>query len=107
MPEGYVISFLTLDKELRGKKLGKKLFQFAENKAKQEGFDNISLLVWSFSTEAIQFYCSMGMMVTQCVTCEPPINMPLLCMQKNPTVTTMKNYFETSNYENLHLIKPL
>jgi len=104
-PEGYVISFLTLDKALRGQKFGKKLFQFAENKAKEEGFENISLLVWSFSTQAIKFYHSMGMIVTQCITCEPPIDLPILCLQKNPLIVSMNNYLESSKYEQLHLVK--
>lgn len=101
-PGGLVISYLTLDKALRGKKLGKKMFQLAESQAKQQGFDNISLTVWSFSTDAVKFYYAMGMMATRTILCEAPIELPILLMQKNTIITRMTNYFETSAYDNLH-----
>ena len=50
-----------MDKNHRRKGIAKKLFSYLTLKAKENNIDSIELNVWSFNTEAIKFYESMGM----------------------------------------------
>jgi len=104
MSDGYLISFLSVDLSLRGKGFGEKLFSFAEEKARRENLDNISLIVWAFNISAVKFYCKMGMVITNCITCNTPEKIPLLYMQKNKMLSRMHEYFETEDYQNFHIV---
>ena len=55
------IENLVVDKNHRRKGIAKKLFNYLTLKAKENNIDSIELNVWSFNTEAIKFYESMGM----------------------------------------------
>jgi ribosomal protein S18 acetylase RimI-like enzyme len=57
----YFIENLVVDKNHRRKGIAKKLFNYLTLKAKENNIDSIELNVWSFNTEAIKFYESMGM----------------------------------------------
>lgn len=57
----YFIENLVVDKNHRRKGIAKKLFSYFTLKAKENNIDSIELNVWSFNTEAIKFYESMGM----------------------------------------------
>lgn len=57
----YFIENLVVDKNHRRKGIAKKLFHYLTLKAKENNIDSIELNVWSFNTEAIKFYESMGM----------------------------------------------
>ncbi|HIU12060.1 MAG TPA: GNAT family N-acetyltransferase [Candidatus Onthocola stercorigallinarum] len=57
----YFIENLVVDKNHRRKGIAKKLFSYLTLKAKENNIDSIELNVWSFNTEAIKFYESMGM----------------------------------------------
>lgn len=49
-----------VDKSIRGKGIGKKLFTEVQNFAKECGAYNIDLNVWAFNNSAIKFYESLG-----------------------------------------------
>lgn len=55
------IDDICVDENLRGKHVGKSLYDFVENFAKEEEFDNITLNVWSFNESAYKFYEKCGM----------------------------------------------
>jgi ribosomal protein S18 acetylase RimI-like enzyme len=49
----------------RGKGIGRQLFNYIENYAKDNLYTNIDLNVWSFNVNAFKFYKSMGMRETR------------------------------------------
>lgn len=55
------IEDIVVDVDNRKKGIGKKLYQYAVEIAKQEEADAIELNVWSFNESAIKFYESLGM----------------------------------------------
>ena len=55
------IDDICVDENSRGKHIGKSLYDFIENFAKENGFDNITLNVWSFNQSAYKFYEKCGM----------------------------------------------
>ena len=55
------IDDLCVDESCRGQKIGQKLYQFAENFAKEIGCYNLTLNVWSCNTSALRFYEKMGL----------------------------------------------
>lgn len=55
------IDDICVDENSRGKHIGKSLYDFVENFAKENGFDNITLNVWSFNENAYKFYEKCGM----------------------------------------------
>lgn len=55
------IDDICVDENSRGKHIGKSLYDFVENFAKENGFDNITLNVWSFNESAYKFYEKCGM----------------------------------------------
>ena len=55
------IDGICVDEYSRGKHIGKSLYDFVENFAKENGFDNITLNVWSFNENAYKFYEKCGM----------------------------------------------
>ena len=57
----YFIENIVVDKNHRRKGIAKKLFNYLTLKAKENNVDSIELNVWSFNTDAIKFYESMGM----------------------------------------------
>ena len=55
------IDDLCVDKDLRGKHIGKELYEAAVNLAKDSGCYNLTLNVWSLNTSAMKFYESLGL----------------------------------------------
>ena len=55
------IDDLCVDKEVRGHKLGEKLYQFALDYAKELGCYNLTLHVWNDNAGAVRFYERLGM----------------------------------------------
>lgn len=55
------IDDICVDENSRGRHIGKSLYDFVENFAKENGFDNITLNVWSFNESAYKFYEKCGM----------------------------------------------
>ena len=55
------IDDICVDDNSRGIHLGKSLYDFVENFAKENGFDNITLNVWSLNENAYKFYEKCGM----------------------------------------------
>ena len=45
----------------RGKGIGRQIFNYIENHAKENNYTSIDLHVWSFNINAYKFYKSMGM----------------------------------------------
>ena len=56
------IDDLCVDECLRGKGIGKKLFKYVEEFAKNNGFYDITLNVWELNNEAKLFYQKMGLL---------------------------------------------
>ena len=54
---------LCVDENIRGKGIGKNLFDCAKQKAKEMGAERLDLMVWEFNENARKFYESMGMNV--------------------------------------------
>ena len=52
---------LCVDQNHRGKGLGKMLFFYAKEKAKEMGAERLDLMVWDFNEDARKFYEKMGM----------------------------------------------
>ncbi len=55
------IDDICVDEHYRGKHIGKSLYEYVTSFAKREGFDNITLNVWSFNEGAYKFYEKCGM----------------------------------------------
>ena len=56
------IDDLCVDENCRGQKIGEKLFKFVQNFAKENGFYDITLNVWSLNGGATKFYQKMGLL---------------------------------------------
>ena len=56
------IDDLCVDETLRGKGVGKELYEAAVNLAKETGCYNLTLNVWSCNQSAIKFYESLGLL---------------------------------------------
>lgn len=56
------IDDLCVDEKLRGKHIGKELYEAAVQLAKDTGCYNLTLNVWSCNPSAMKFYESMGLM---------------------------------------------
>lgn len=59
----YFIEDIVVDKEYRKQGIGKELYLFLENRAREEDVDGIELNVWAFNEAALKFYESLGMSV--------------------------------------------
>jgi len=55
------IDDLCVDKECRGEGVGKKLFEYVKNYAKEQGCYNLTLNMWEGNEGAIKFYEKMGL----------------------------------------------
>ncbi len=55
------IDDLCVDEAMRGKHIGRQLYEYVKAYAKEEGFYNITLNVWSLNKSAINFYEAMGL----------------------------------------------
>lgn len=55
------IDDLCVDEKLRGKHIGKELYEAAVNIAKENGCYNLTLNVWSCNPSAIRFYEAQGL----------------------------------------------
>ena len=55
------IDDICVDEDARGKGVGKMLYEFVKEYAKEKGFYNITLNVWECNPTAIRFYESMGL----------------------------------------------
>ena len=55
------IDDLCVDKDARGKGIGRKLFEYVKDYAAKNGFYNVTLHVWNCNPGAMRFYESLGM----------------------------------------------
>ena len=55
------IDDLCVDESLRGKHIGKALYEYVRSWAKDNGFYNITLNVWACNPSAVSFYGSLGL----------------------------------------------
>ena len=55
------IDDLCVDEKLRGRHIGKELFEFAKCFAKENGCYNLTLNVWNCNPSAMKFYKAQGM----------------------------------------------
>ncbi|MCM1263831.1 MAG: GNAT family N-acetyltransferase [Butyrivibrio sp.] len=55
------IDDLCVDKQIRGRHIGKKLYDYVVNYAKESGCYNVTLNVWSCNEAAMKFYESCGL----------------------------------------------
>ena len=55
------IDDICVDENMRGKKIGKSLYDFVVDYAKENDFYNITLNVWECNPGAIEFYKKMGL----------------------------------------------
>ena len=55
------IDDLCVDEKLRGRHIGKELYEFAKSFAKENGCYNLTLNVWSCNPSAMKFYKAQGM----------------------------------------------
>lgn len=54
---------LCVDEACRRQGIGRKLFAYAEKRAKEMGAERLDLMVWGFNEEAVAFYQSEGMQI--------------------------------------------
>lgn len=52
---------LCVDERFRGRGIGKLLFSYVTNIAKEKGAERLDLMVWSFNNNALNFYNEIGM----------------------------------------------
>ena len=57
------IDDICVDEDARGKHIGKALYEFVRDYAKEIGCNNITLNVWEGNMPALRFYQNMGMQV--------------------------------------------
>lgn len=57
------IDDLCVDRQVRGGGIGRRLFEFCRDRARDMGCHNLTLNVWAFNSSAIEFYEKMGMKV--------------------------------------------
>lgn len=50
-----------VDENARGSRVGKSIYHYVVDFAKENGFDNITLNVWAFNEGAYKFYEKCGM----------------------------------------------
>jgi ribosomal protein S18 acetylase RimI-like enzyme len=55
------IDDLCVDENIRGKKIGSRLYEYVVDFAKSEGCYNVTLNVWSLNESAMKFYQNCGM----------------------------------------------
>ena len=55
------IDDLCVDERMRGQKIGRRLYQYVLDYARQEGFYNVTLNVWSCNESAMGFYEACGL----------------------------------------------
>lgn len=55
------IDDLCVDERMRGQKIGRQLYQYVLDYARQEGFYNVTLNVWSCNESAMGFYEACGL----------------------------------------------
>lgn len=55
------IDDLCVDENVRGKHIGKQIYEYVIGFAKQQGFYNVTLNVWSCNPAAMKFYESCGL----------------------------------------------
>ena len=55
------IDDICVDEKQRGKHIGTEIFNYVQSYAAENGFDSITLNVWSFNSAAMSFYEKMGM----------------------------------------------
>ena len=55
------IDDICVDEKSRGKHVGKMLYEYVKNYAKENGFYNITLNVWTCNPGAMRFYEAMGL----------------------------------------------
>jgi ribosomal protein S18 acetylase RimI-like enzyme len=55
------IDDICVDENARGQHVGKSLYEFVRSYAKENGFYNITLNVWSCNPSAVAFYQAMGL----------------------------------------------
>ena len=55
------IDDLCVDKVARGKRIGRELFEYVKDYAKENGFYNVTLHVWNSNQGAMKFYESLGL----------------------------------------------
>ena len=55
------IDDLCVDEKLRGQHIGRNLYEYVKNYAKENGFYNLTLNVWSLNENAMKFYEACGL----------------------------------------------
>ena len=55
------IDDLCVDEQLRGKHIGKRLYEYVVNFAKEQNFYNVTLNVWCLNESAMKFYEACGL----------------------------------------------
>ena len=55
------IDDICVDEKARGEHIGKSLYEYVVNFAREKGFNNITLNVWAFNESAFKFYKKCGM----------------------------------------------
>lgn len=98
--DGVVVELLAVDKDLRGKGYGSKLYNVAEELAVKEGKDCISGFIWACFPSSIINATKKGRIVTGCIKFADPVKIPLLYLEKKPEYTKLKDYFQSNEYLN-------
>lgn len=57
------IDDLCIDENARGKSVGRTMYEFVKNYAKENGFDSVTLHAWECNEKAVGFYKHLGMKV--------------------------------------------
>ncbi|MCQ2525528.1 MAG: GNAT family N-acetyltransferase [Lachnospiraceae bacterium] len=59
------IDDLCIDENARGKNVGKEMYEYAKQFAKENGYYNLTLHAWECNPKAVGFYSHMGMNIQQ------------------------------------------
>lgn len=59
------IDDLCVDQEARGKHIGKQLYQYTRQFAREEGYYNVTLHAWECNPDAVGFYKHLGLKIQQ------------------------------------------
>lgn len=98
--DSVVFELFALEKELRKKGYGTKLYNIVETLAIEKGKNCISSFVWACFPDSLITFTRKGFITMDFIKFDSPIKSGLLYLEKKPDYGQIKDYFQSSEYIN-------